>query len=146
MVSWKVNLWKMTELYKSWLKSAMGREISIVSKEENAHFSDTLDSTYESLTRYLQNFKMHLESNIEKVLGIKLAQSEWKIEVPEPEKPDVKVLFGFDTHIDLLWFLIPMFIFRKLFERHFLNQIPWSVEVNLSRLAHSVGRKDKRCD
>jgi GTP-binding protein EngB required for normal cell division len=135
MVSWKVNLWKMTELYKGWLKSAMGREMSIISKEENAHFRTTLKSTYESLTRYLQNFRMHLESNIEKVLGIKLAQSDWKIEVSEPEKPDVKVLFGFDTHIDLLWFLIPMFIFRKLFERHFLNQIPWSVEVNLSRLA-----------
>jgi GTP-binding protein EngB required for normal cell division len=135
MVSWKVNLWKMTELYKNWLKSTMEREISIISKDENEHFRGTLDSTHESLTRYLQNFRMHLESNIEKVLGLKLAQSEWKIEVPEPEKPDVKVLFGFDTHIDLLWFMIPMFIFRKLFERHFLNQIPWSVEVNISRLA-----------
>ena len=28
-----------------------------------------------------------------------------------------------------------MFIFRGLFEKHFLNEIPWSVEVNLSRLA-----------
>jgi GTP-binding protein EngB required for normal cell division len=124
MSSWKVNLWKMTGLYKTWLKSAMGREISIISKEENAHFYATLNSTHESLTRYLQNFRMHLENNIEKVLGIKLAQSDWKIDVSEPAHPDIKVLYAFDSHIDQLWFLIPMFIFRRLFERHFLNQIP----------------------
>ncbi|HOC76266.1 MAG TPA: hypothetical protein PKL66_09505, partial [Deltaproteobacteria bacterium] len=37
--------------------------------------------------------------------------------------------------LDLIWFLIPMVIFRGLFEKHFLRGIPWSVEVNLSRLA-----------
>lgn len=35
----------------------------------------------------------------------------------------------------MIWFLIPMFIFRRLFERHYLNQVPGEVFVNLSRLA-----------
>jgi hypothetical protein len=35
----------------------------------------------------------------------------------------------------MIWFLIPMFIFRRLFERHFLNQVPDEVVFNLSRLA-----------
>jgi len=25
---------------------------------------------------------------------------------------------SFDIHLDLIWFLIPMFVFRRLFERH----------------------------
>jgi hypothetical protein len=35
----------------------------------------------------------------------------------------------------LIWFLILMFIFRPLFERHYLRQVPYDVVVNLSRLA-----------
>jgi hypothetical protein len=76
-----------------------------------------------------------LNQNIEKVLGIRLAEAEWKIEVTEPHQPDIKTSRTFDFHLDLLWFLIPMFIFRPLFERHFFNQVPDEVVVNLSRLA-----------
>jgi hypothetical protein len=47
----------------------------------------------------------------------------------------VKVGQVFDSHIDLLWFAIPMGIFHGFFERHFLRIIPWEVEKNLSRLA-----------
>jgi hypothetical protein len=35
----------------------------------------------------------------------------------------------------MFWFLIPMFIFRRVFEKHYLNQVSWDVEMNLSRLA-----------
>jgi len=64
-----------------------------------------------------------------------LSETEWRIEVAEPTQPDIKIGRTFDFHLDMLWFLIPMFIFKPFFERHYLNQIPWVVEVNLSRLA-----------
>jgi hypothetical protein len=76
-----------------------------------------------------------LNQNIEKVLGLRLAEAEWKIEVTEPHQPDIKTGRTFDFHLDLVWFLIPMFIFRPLFETHFINQVPNEVFVNLSRLA-----------
>ncbi len=135
MASWKVNLLKMTRLYREWLSEAMSQEIRLISKNENGNFLGTLNKAHASLTRQLEIFRMLLEDNIEKVLDLKLPEPDWKIDLVEPVRPDIKVIYAFDSHIDQLWFLIPMFIFRRLFERHFLNEIPWTVEVNLSRLA-----------
>ncbi len=135
MGSWKVNLWKMTRLYNEWLNEAMSREIRLISNKEKGNFLGTLNNAHASLIRQLEIFRMILEDTIEKVLGVKLAEPDWKIDLVEPANPDIKVIFAFGNHIDQLWFLIPMFIFRRLFERHFLKEIPWTVEVNLSRLA-----------
>jgi hypothetical protein len=55
--------------------------------------------------------------------------------VAEPHQPDIRAGRTFDFHFGLIWFLIPMFIFRPLFERHYLKQVPYDVVVNLSRLA-----------
>jgi hypothetical protein len=85
--------------------------------------------------RYLETFRLLLGESISRVLGIRLPDADWKIEVAEPEHPDIRVLYAFDIHWDLLWFLIPMFLFRPLFERHYLREVAWAVEVNLSRLA-----------
>jgi GTP-binding protein EngB required for normal cell division len=133
--TWKGNLWRLTRRYETWLADTMEGEIRHISKTENRHFYGTLNKAHASLTRHLESFKMILNDNIQKVLGIKLAETDWSIEVVEPEYPDIKVLFAFDIHLDLIWFLIPMVIFRGLFEKHFLKGIPWAVEINLSRLA-----------
>jgi hypothetical protein len=52
-----------------------------------------------------------------------------------PKTPDVSVGRVFDTPIDAIWFLIPMFAFRGLIHRHFLKELPFEVEKNLSRFA-----------
>jgi hypothetical protein len=65
-----------------------------------------------------------------------LLPTDWDITVPEPSHPDVAFAKIFDFHFDLLWFLIPMFIFRKAFERHFRKQIPGIAQMHLSRLAY----------
>ena len=135
MSSWKGNLWKLTRRYEAWVAEVMEGEMHHISKTENDHFYGTLNKAHTGLTRYLSGFRMMLNDNIRKVLGIQLPDTEWKIEVAQPEKPDIKILSSFDVHWDLIWFLIPMFIFRGIFERHFLKEIPWATEVNLSRLA-----------
>jgi hypothetical protein len=61
---------------------------------------------------------------------------DWVIEVSEPTHPDVAFMKTFDFHLDILWFFFPMFIFRNIFERHFLKQILHVVEIHLSRLAY----------
>jgi len=78
---------------------------------------------------------MLLNDNVKKVLRLTLPDADWHIEVETPLKPDIKVLYAFDSHFDLLWFLIAMVIFRRLFERHFIGEIPKTVVFNLSRLA-----------
>jgi GTP-binding protein EngB required for normal cell division len=134
MPSWKGNLWKLTRRYEAWIAETMEEEIRQISKKENKHFHSTLNKAHNSLTRYLETFRMMLNDNIQRVLGVRLAETDWKIEVTEPDNPDIGVLYAFDFKFDLLWFLVPMFIFRRFFEQHFLNEIPWAVEVNISRL------------
>jgi hypothetical protein len=134
MPSWKGNLWRLTRRYEAWVTENMEEEIRHISKTENRHFYGTLNKAHNSLTRYLETFRMMLNDNIDKVLGIKLAEADWKIEVTQPDNPDIGVLYTFDFKFDLLWFLIPMFIFRSFFEQHYIKAIPWATEVNISRL------------
>ncbi len=133
--TWNGNLWKLTRRYEEWLAERLTDEMRHISETEHGHFYGTLKKANASLTRSIEVFRNLLDKNIEKVLGVKLAPADWKIEVSEPDHPDIKTIRSFDFHFDLIWFLIPMFIFRGLFEKHFVSQIPREVEANLSRLA-----------
>jgi len=134
--SWRGNLWKLTRRYEEWLEENLKKDLAAISKKEHVHFFGTLTKTRTSISRSVELFKHFLNVNIERVLGVRLGEADWKIEVPEPEHPDVAFTRTFDFHLDLLWFLIPMFIFRKAFERHFVKDIPRAVEIHLSRLAY----------
>ena len=133
--SWKGNIGKLTRRYEDWRREALTEEIDHISKTEYRHFLGTLKKAHASLSRCLEAFRTLLNQNIEKVLGLRLAEADWNIEVAEPNQPDIKIGRTFDFHFGLIWFLIPMFIFRPLFEKHYLNEIPNEVFVNLSRLA-----------
>jgi GTP-binding protein EngB required for normal cell division len=135
MPSWKGNLSKLTYQYEHWLQGTLAEEIGHISKTEHKHFFGTLKKAHASFSRSLEAFRSLLNQNIERVLGLRLAEAEWKIEVTEPNQPDIRISRTFDFHLNLFWFLIPMFIFRRLFEKHYLNQVPNIVVVNLSRLA-----------
>jgi GTPase Era involved in 16S rRNA processing len=135
MPSWKGNVGKLTRRYEDWLHETLAEELDHISKTEYKHFLGTLKKAHASLSRSLEVFRSLLNQNIERVLGLRLAEADWKIEVAEPHQPDIKIGRTFDFHFGLIWFLIPMFIFRPLFERHYLNEIPNEVFVNLSRLA-----------
>jgi GTP-binding protein EngB required for normal cell division len=134
--SWKGNLWQLTRRYEAWLEEQLTKELGAISKKEYTHFFGTLKKAQAAISRSVQMFRHLLDTNIEKVLGVRLAEFAWKIEITEPSRPDVAFLKTFDFHFDLLWFLIPMLIFQKVFERHFLKQIPRVVETHLSRLAY----------
>jgi hypothetical protein len=132
--TWKGNLWKLTRRYEEWVQEALGRELNGLSGE-HSRFLGTLREAHAGLSRSLEIFRSLLSTNVEKVLGIKVGPVDWKIDLKEPTQPHIQTRRTFDFHLDLFWFLIPMFIFRPLFERHFLKQIAAEVEVNLSRFA-----------
>lgn len=131
---WRGNLWRLTRRYEEWLAENMTTAVEQISKTENRHFLGTLKKAHGGFDRTLSSFRALLGQNIESVLGLKLAEADWRIEISEPGRPDIGVTRVFDFHFDLLWFLIPMFLFRKLFERHFIALIPRAAEMNLSRL------------
>ena len=135
MPSWKGDVGKLTQRYEDWLHETLTEELDHISKTEYKHFLGTLKKAHASLSRSLEAFRSLLNQNIERVLGLRLSEADWKIEVAEPHQPDIRIGRTFDFHFGLIWFLIPMFIFRPLFEKHYLNEIPNEVFVNLSRLA-----------
>ena len=134
--SWRGNLWKLTRKYEEWLEANLTRDLAAISKKEHLHFFGTLTKAQTSISRSVELFKHFLNANIEKVLGVRLGEADWRIEVSEPSHPDVAFTKTFDFHLDLLWFVIPMLIFRKAFDSHFLKGLPRVVEIHLSRLAY----------
>ncbi len=135
MPSWRGNLWTLTRRYEAWVSEAMDEEMRKISAAEHRHFYGTLKKAHASLIRSLEFFRRLLDDNLRKVLGVGLGEVEWRIDVAEPDHPDTSFPRAFGYHLDLVWFLIPMFIFRGAFERSFVKKIPWEVEVNLSRVA-----------
>jgi hypothetical protein len=89
----------------------------------------------DTLSRAVQGFRDRLAGNINRALGIQFQVEPFGIDLQMPALPDVAIsnLFMFNT--DLLWFVIPMGIFRSWADGHFLNRIPFETEKNLSRLA-----------
>jgi hypothetical protein len=136
ITSWKGNLWKLSRHYETWVSEALSEEMRVISKNEHKNFLGTLKKAHAGLSRSLEAFCKFLGDNIENVLGVKLAEVDWKIDVIEPDHPDISFAKSFDIHLDLLWFLIPMFLFRRVFERHFIQSLPKEVKINLSRLAY----------
>jgi len=136
ITSWKGNLWKLSRHYETWVAETLSEEMRVISKNEHENFLGTMKKAHAGFSRSLAAFRKFLGDNIEKVLGVKLAEVDWKIDVIEPDHPDISFTKTFDIHLDLIWFLIPMIIFRKIFERHFIKGVPKEVEINLSRLAY----------
>ena len=134
--AWQGNLWQLSRYYESWIAETLSGEMHQLSKTEHIHFLGTLKKAHAKFSRSLEAFRKFLDENIENVLGVRLAQVDWNIDVAEPDHPDIAFTKSFDIHLDLLWFLIPMFLFRRIFERHFISGVPKEVEINLSRLAY----------
>jgi hypothetical protein len=136
MPSWKGNLWKLTRRYETWLMEILTEEIDRISKSEYKHFFGSLKKAQTSIVRSVALFRNVLDNNVQKALGVKLNSPDWVMEVAEPSHPDVAFTKVFDFHFDLLWFLIPMFIFRGIFEKHFLKNVPRVADIHISRLAY----------
>jgi GTP-binding protein EngB required for normal cell division len=144
MPGWKGNLARATRDFDAWLAQAMMEEMGAVSLHGEGHLAGFLFRAQASVDRSVRAFQDRLAKEIERALGIRFAGARFEAQVEEPSHPDVRLSPTFDTHFELLWFLIPMPVFRPLVHRHFLRRIPWEAEKNLSRVAaqwaDAVGR------
>jgi GTP-binding protein EngB required for normal cell division len=134
--TWRGNLWKLSRRYEEWMSENMTEEMHLLSQTQRHNFFGTLRRAHASIVRSLEAFRKFLDENLQKVLGVTMAEADWKIDVIEPDHPDISFTKSFDVHLDLIWFLIPMFIFRRSFERHFIKGVPREAEINISRLAY----------
>jgi hypothetical protein len=132
---WTGHLAKVTQAFREWLLEALGEELAEVSYYGETHLAGFLVTAQSSFQRSVRAFQDRLAKEIERALGISFTGAQFHAEIDEPARPDVRVGKTFDTQIDLLWFLIPMSVFRSFAFRHYRKQIAWEVEKNLSRLA-----------
>ncbi len=132
--NWQGNLNKISRNYETWIRENMAAAMMGVENNEKEFLQNHVDETRKHFNNYLSGFRERLNQNLEKVLGVKMPEDDFEIEVRLMEKANISVSWAFESQIDLLWFLIPMSFFRKTFRKYFLKQIPREVEKNLRRL------------
>jgi hypothetical protein len=70
-----------------------------------------------------------------------MLDEDFEIAIKLFKKPNISISWSFEIHIDLLWFLIPMSIFKNVFRRHFLNLIGYEVEKNIHRITSDLNEE-----
>jgi hypothetical protein len=135
MAGWEGNLARVAREFEGWLRDAIMEEMGAISLHGEGHLAGFLFRAQASVERSVRAFADRLAREIERALGIRFEGARFDPRVEEPAHPDVRLSPTFDTHFELLWFLIPMGLFRPLVRRHFLRRIPWEAEKNLSRVA-----------
>ncbi len=136
----KGNLRTLTEEYENWIKKTISEKIKNISDNE-MNYENFIKDAVSHLEIYLNAFKMRLHDRIFEVLGVKLDDKRINLEIQKVESPNTAVTWAFDTKIELLWFIVPMFIFRKPILKHFRKQINDEVEKNLYRFTSEVTNK-----
>ncbi len=132
---WRGNLAGVTRGFESWLRKVLTEEMGAVSLHGEGHLAGFLFRARGSVDRSVRAFQDRLSKEIERALGIRFDGARFDARVEEPSHPDVRLSPPFDTHFELLSFLVPMAVFRPLVLRHFRRRIPWEAEKNLSRVA-----------
>lgn len=145
MPQWKGNLVRTTEAFERWADETFHGQLAPLSQDEgNRLTQQQLAAAQGSLSRVVRAFQDRLSGSIQKALGIAFRGATFQATVKQPARPDVQIGRVFDHPFELLWFVIPMWLFRPLVQRHFLRGLPWDVEKNLHRLtgqwADSIGR------
>jgi GTP-binding protein EngB required for normal cell division len=94
--------------------------------------------------RVVQGFQDRLAQVMYEALGRRFDGARFEPALHPPRQPDLRLGRVFDTSLELVWFLVPMWLFRPRVRRHFLRLVAWEVEKNLHRLAgqwaEAVGR------
>ncbi|NPV89568.1 MAG: hypothetical protein HPY50_02175 [Firmicutes bacterium] len=143
---WKGNLNRVTRQYETWLKETLESRLHEILISEEKSF-ELLNTVRKHLAFYLKSFRERLSHNLEEVLGVQLKLEDWEINLRELKRPDISISRSFDSHLDMLWFLFPMFIFRNVFRRYFAGQINYEIEKNLHRMTSDLnGKINKEID
>ncbi len=145
MAGWKGNLAKRSGRFQCWLERAVTAEMSGVSGQGKLMLENLLIEAQTSLQRKVRGFQDRLAQAIEQALGLTFEGARFHAEISEPRHPDVRIGKIFDTQVDLIWFLIPMWVFGPLFKRHYLGLLPWETEKNLSRLSYQWAEAASAC-
>ena len=136
--SWHGNLYKVSRKFESRLQNNLRENMLEAGDKAILQLNDYLTNIQNNFNLFAGSFTDRLIRNVEHVLEIKLNPIVLQTEVERIKRPDISVSYSFDIQIDLLWFLFPMFLFRKIFKKFYHKKIPYEVDKNLSRLTSDI--------
>jgi GTP-binding protein EngB required for normal cell division len=132
---WRGNLAREAAAFRAWLGEALEKRLAQISREERDAWSDLIEEADVAVNRVVQAFKDRLAEEVKEALGIAFTGTAFEARPEAPRRPSLHLGQVFDTHIDSLWFVIPMALFRPIVRRQFRRTITWEVEKHLYRLA-----------
>lgn len=134
-VTWRGNLARTSARFQEWAATCLARHLGEV-LPRGEHFVTLHVAEAEAhFSRAVRAFQDRLSRAVETALAAQFSGATFAAEIQPPCAPDVRVDRTFDIPLDMMWFLVPMFLFRKLISRRLRSQMAWEVEKNLSRLA-----------
>jgi len=139
--SWNENLNKVARKFEKWIKENLTIQFEKILGAEYQQFAEIVNSNKKHFQYFIKSFRDRLNSNIEKVLNVKMLQEDFEFEIKALKKPNISISWSFEFHLDLIWFLFPMFIFKNIFRRHFLNLIEYEVNKNIHRVTSELNLK-----
>jgi len=135
---WKGNLYLRTRKFESWMTEELGKEFSYLADKNRIEFGNIVQAAGEHFEFFASSFRNSLKDKIKNILHTEMPVEELDIRFDALRKPDIRISWTFESHIDLLWFLFPMVIFGKMFGRYFEKNIGREVEINIYRLTSSI--------
>ena len=132
---WRGNLAKTSEQFQDWASRSLSLRLGEVLPQGEQFLSAHLAEAETHFGRIVRAFQDRLSQAVEKALGTRFKGATFTVEIDPPRFPDIHVDKTFDIPLDMVWFLVPMFIFRRLIYWRLRGQIGWEVEKNLTRLA-----------
>ncbi len=139
--TWKYNLYKVSRSYEQWLKNSLKVQFQNIITEISPQLNKILVNAADNLKLFVSSFEDNLINNVYQALNIQLTRMQWNPRFKPIQNPDVSVYKAFDSNIDLLWFIIPMWLLRGTFMKYFLKQIPLEVEKNIYRITSALTGK-----
>jgi GTP-binding protein EngB required for normal cell division len=144
--SWKGHLKRTVNDFREWATANLLKQLEPLSADQGVALAQKfLHEANGSLARLVRAFQDRLAAQIQEALQISFSGADFVADVIKPKRPDISVGRVFDTHLDLLWFLIPMAIFRPLVHHRFRRIMSWEAAKNLYRLASQWSRTIDLC-
>ncbi|MCX7825041.1 MAG: dynamin family protein [Verrucomicrobiae bacterium] len=135
MPGWRGDLRQTIAAFSAWAAGALEEELRRVSPGVGARLTNYLTEAEASFSRVVRAFQDRLSAHIKRALHTSFAGAQFEVALKQPVTPDIRVGRVFDIALEMIWFLIPMWLFRPLVNRKFLHAVPWQTQVNLYRAA-----------
>lgn len=137
-MQWSGNLYVISRRYEDWTHMTLSEEFTEILNAEYQYIQNLFSESNNHLVFYIRTFKEKLNNKIFELFNINLSKETWQPEVTPLKQPDISIYWAFDNNIDMLWFLFPMFVFKKMFLKYFIRQIKREISKNLHRMANDI--------